>query len=145
MKDQRAEVMFEVEPTEESGGVCDCCGNQTRSVWGFVHDEGGVTVASYFVQWTVGKPIEDHPANFDLIYGAWGEGATKSDRCAISLIHFETEGVPGVSVINANDRPLASSELVGSALSREDLVGTPLAQRVFSIFDAVILQDHRLR
>ena len=136
--------MFEVEPREESGGVCDCCGNQTRTVWGFVHEEGGGTVASYFVQWTVGKSIEDHPINFDLIYGAWGEGANKSDRCAISLVRFETEGVCGVSVINANDRPVASNELVGSAISREELVGTPLAQQVFSIFDAVILQDHRL-
>ncbi|WP_131821890.1 hypothetical protein [Salipiger marinus] len=77
--------MFEVEPTEESGGVCDCCGNQTRTVWGYVREEGGGTVASYFVHWTVGKSIEDHPANFDLIYGAWGEGATKNDRRAISL------------------------------------------------------------
>lgn len=137
--------MFEVEPTEESDGVCDCCGSQTRTVWGFVHEEGRGTVASYFVQWTVGKSIEDHPANFDLIYGGWGEGATKSDRCAISLVHFESEGVPGVSVINANDRPVATSDLVGSAMSREELVGTPLDQHIFSIFDAVILQDNRLR
>ena len=32
MKDKKAEIMFEVEATEESGGVCDCCGNQTRTV-----------------------------------------------------------------------------------------------------------------
>ncbi|MGZ9812080.1 hypothetical protein ACXN5S_16580 [Pseudoroseicyclus sp. H15] len=136
--------MFEVEPTEESGGVCDCCGNQTRTVWGYVHKEGVGTVASYFVQWTVGRSIEDHPANFDLIYGAWGEGTTKNDRRAISLIHFESEGVPGVAVIDANTRPVASSELVGSAMSREELIGTPLAQQVFSVFDAVISQDARL-
>lgn len=145
LREKKAEMMFEVEPTEESDGVCDCCGSQTRTVWGFVHEEGRGTVASYFVQWTVGKSIEDHPANFDLIYGGWGEGATKSDRCAISLVHFESEGVPGVSVINANDRPVATSDLVGSAMSREELVGTPLAQHIFSIFDAVILQDNRLR
>ena len=144
MKDKKAEIMFEIEPTEESGGVCDCCSNQTRTVWGYVHEEGGGTVASYFVHWTVGKSIEDHPANFDLIYGAWGEGATKNDRRAISLVHFEREGVPGVSVIDANNRPVASSELVGSAMRREELVGTPLAQQVFSIFDAVISQDIRL-
>ena len=144
MNDKKAEVMFEVEPTEESGGVCDCCGNQTRTVWGYVREEGGGTVASYFVHWTVGKSIEDHPANFDLIYGAWGEGATKNDRRAISLVHFESEGVPGVSVIDANNRPVASSELVGSAMRREELVGTPLALQVFSIFDAVISQDIRL-
>ncbi|MDD7974011.1 hypothetical protein [Roseinatronobacter alkalisoli] len=139
-----AKIVFEVEPTEESGGFCDCCGNQTRTVWGYVHEKAGGTVAAYFVQWTVGKSIEDHPANFDLIYGTWGEGASKNDRRAISLIHFETEGIPGVSVVNANDRPIASSDLVGSAMSREELIGTPLAQQVFAIFDAVLLQDSRL-
>ena len=137
-------MMFEVEPTEESVGVCDCCGNQTRTVWGYVHEDGGGTLASYFVQWTVGKSIEDHPANFDLIYGAWGDETSKNDRCAISLVHFENQGVPGVSLINANDRPIASSELVGSAMSRDELVGTALAQQVFSIFDAVVAQDNRL-
>ena len=114
--------MFEVEPAEEGGG----------------------TVASYFVHWTLGKSFADHPANFDLIYGAWGSGTSKNDRCAISLIYFETEGVPGVSLINATDRPVASYDLVGSALSRDELIDTSLAQQVFAIFDAVILQDGRL-
>lgn len=136
--------MFEVEPSEESGGFCDCCGNQTRTIWGFVREEGVGAVASYFVQWTVGQSIADHPANFDLIYGAWGEGTTKNDRCAISLVHFEAEGIPSVSVTNANNRPVASSELVGSAMSREELIGTPLAQKIFAIYDAIILQDSRL-
>lgn len=129
-----AKLMLEVEPTEESGGFCDCCGNQTRSVWGYVHEAGGGTIASYFVDWTVGKSIEDHPAYFDLIYGIWGDGTSKADRCAISLVHFETDGVPGVSVIDAHDRPTASSELVGSIMSREEVIGTPLAQQVFAVF-----------
>lgn len=47
-------------------------------------------------------------------------------------------------MINANDRPIASSELVGSAMSREDIIGTPLAKQVFEIFDSVIQQDNRL-
>ncbi|MGL4239219.1 hypothetical protein [Tabrizicola sp.] len=135
--------MLEVEPTEESSGFCDCCGNQTRTVWGFVH-KSGRTVASYFVQWTVGKSIEDHPANFDLIYGSWGEGTTKCDRSAVSLIHFENAGVPGVSVVDTTNRPAATSELVGSALTRHDVIGTPMAQEVFAIFDAVMVQDPRL-
>lgn len=139
----RKDKMFEVEPTEETSGFCDCCGNQTRSVWGFVHLGEGA-VASYFLDWTVGKSIEDHPANFDLIYGAWGDGTTKNDRCAISLIHFENNGVPAVSVVDANSRPIAKSELASSALSREQVVGTPLAKQVFDIFDAVIVQDNRL-
>ena len=135
--------MLEVEATEEGGGFCGCCGNQTRTVWGFVHGAEG-TVASYFVQWTIGKPLQDHPVNFDLIYGRWGEGTSKENRSAISLLHFEDNGKPGVMVIDATERPVASSALVGSALTRSDVVGTPLAEQVFAIFDAVITQDRRL-
>lgn len=136
--------MFDVEPTEESGGICNCCGSVSRKVWGFVHQDGR-TVAAYFVHWTVGKSLETHPANFDLIYGRWGDGAQKEDRCAISLIHFENQDRPGVMVIDADSRPHTSNGLAGSALRRDEVVGTPLASQVFAIFDAVLLQDPRLR
>lgn len=135
--------MLEVEPTEESGGFCDCCGNISRKVWGFVHQDGQ-TVAAYFVHWTVGKSLESHPANFDLIYGPWGEGSQNKDRCAIALVHFENESGPGVMIIDANNRPVATSDLVGSAMRRDEVLGTSLASQVFAIFDAVLTQDQRL-
>lgn len=137
-------MMFEVEATEESVGSCDCCGNTSRKVWGFVH-ENGTTVAAYFLHWTVGKSLQSHPANFDLIYGPWGEGSQVKDRCAISLIHFENEAGPGVMVIDANNRPVAARDLVGSAMRRDEVLGTSLASRVFAIFDAVLTQDERLK
>lgn len=135
--------VFEVDPTEENSAFCDCCGQQSRTVWGYVHGTQG-TIASYFVQWTVGQTLEDHHANFDLIYGMWGEGASAKDRCAISLVHFADENGPGVCVIDANGRPVATSELVSKAMRRDDVVGTTLAQDVFAIFDAVLLGDKRL-
>ena len=135
--------MFEIEAGGESSGHCDCCGNQTRTVWGLVRAKGEA-VASYFLQWTVNQSIDTHPANFDLIHGLWGEGTSQNDRQAISLVHFENDGVPGVSIVDAATRPVAASELVGSALKREDVVGTPLAREVFAIFDAVLVQDSRL-
>ncbi|MDP3341638.1 hypothetical protein [Frigidibacter sp.] len=138
---------LKVEPTGESAVYCDCCGNQSRTIWGFVH-EGEGAIASYFLQWTVGAPLSTHPANFDLIYGAWGEGegegASKMDRYAVSMVYFEGDSGPAISVIDAADRPVAKSELVGTVLSRDCIIGTPLAQRVFAIFDAVLLQDERL-
>ena len=140
---RRGSFLIEVEPTEESGGHCDCCGHQTRTVWGHVHEDQG-TVASYFMQWTVGASLERHPANFDLVYGQWGDGSSSSDRCAISLLHFENENGPGVMVIDAKDRPIATSSLVSQALTHDEIIGTDLATHVFAIFDAVITQDKRL-
>ncbi|MEM7644131.1 MAG: hypothetical protein AAF366_16650 [Pseudomonadota bacterium] len=106
-------------------------------------DEDG-PVASYFIQWTEGQPLDSHPANVDLICGRWGEGTTGEDRCAISLVRFENEAGPGVMVVDAQDRPVARSDLVGRALSREEVVGTDLAQEAYAIFDAVLIQDTRL-
>ena len=68
-----------VEPTGVNDyGPCECCGNNTRSVWGVIHSAEG-TVASYFVHWTLSR-VADHGANFDLIMGKWGEQATARDR-----------------------------------------------------------------
>ena len=81
----------------------------------------------------------------DLIVGKWGDGATSDDRVAVSLIHFENDAGPGVMVIDANERPIASSGLVGRALRREEVIGTNLASETFGIFDAVLLNDPRLQ
>lgn len=48
-------------------GPCECCGNNSHCVWGFIHDSQG-PLASYFVRWTLGRTL-DHGANFDLILG----------------------------------------------------------------------------
>ena len=137
---------LEVEPTGESGGTCACCGNQSRTVWGLVRKLGpeAIAVASYFAQWTVGSSLADHPVNFDLVLGSWGDGTSADDRCAISFIYSEAENGPGVMVIDATDRPTAASGLAGSVLTRDEVVGTPLATAAFAIVDAVLLQDDRL-
>lgn len=93
----------------------------------------------------MGASLQDHPANMDLIVGKWGDGATSDDRVAVSLIHFESDDGPGVMVIDADERPIASNDLVGRALRREEVIGTPLASEAFSIFDAVLLNDPRLQ
>lgn len=136
--------MFEIEPTNESQSFCDCCGKQTRTIMGYVHEKNGDTVASYIMQWTVGMPFDSHPANFDIIYGRWGEGAESKDRCAISLLYFEEGGRPGVMAIDANDRPVGNSSLVGKAMSRDEIIGTDIAKQAFAVFDTVLLGDKRL-
>ena len=136
--------LYTVEPVGESAGRCDCCRSSSQSISGFVHGADG-TVASYCLHWTIGASLRDHPANMDIIVGKWGDGATSDDRVAVSLIHFENDAGPGVMVIDANERPFASSGLVGRALRREEVIGTSLASETFGIFDAVLLNDPRLQ
>ena len=48
-------------------------------------------------------------------------------------------------VIDASDRPVSQSDLVGEALTRAEVIGTPTAKIAFDIVDAVWIQDDRIR
>ena len=132
-----------VEPTgTQDFGPCDCCGKNARTVWGFIHRAGEPT-AAYFVHWAPGKVASDGAA-FDFVVGAWGASATAADRRAVSLALRSGRDGPAFMVVDAAGRRVAKSELVGTALSREDVVGTVLADEVFQLADAVWLQDDRI-
>jgi len=123
-------------------GPCECCGNVTRRVWGYVH-RGATTEAAYFVEWISGS-VDRHGAHFDLIIGQWGDAAKPSDRVAVSLAFRRIPAGPEFMVIDAGDRDFASSELVGRCPSREEVLAGPLAAIAFAIVDAVWLQDERI-
>src|SRR5215468_11817086 len=95
-------------------GRCECCGNMTRRVWGYLYDHD-VPTAAYYVTWTAGRI--DHGANFDLVLGKWGEGASPKDR---SFVAAEFRWVPSgrsFMVIDAEGRPLATpGDLADKAL-----------------------------
>ncbi len=131
-----------VEPQTSNDGHCDCCGDTTRTVNGFISTPEA-TVAAYFVSWTVGA-VASHGANFDFIIGSWGERASPDDRAAVALELRIIEGRPQFMVRDAAGRPVASSDLVARALRRTEVIDTPLAQQVFDLVDAVWVQDPRI-
>lgn len=134
---------YEVETTGESGGKCDCCGNESSCVWGMVHKVDGPTVAAYWMHWTVGH-LNDPGANLDLVLGPWGDGATANERYGIALLHREqVNGSSSLMVIDSAVRPIGDGTLAATALARGEVIGTPLAPQVFSIVDAIYEQDNR--
>jgi hypothetical protein len=135
-------VDLRVHAESSSRGHCDCYGSETSTVWGFVSTPEA-TVAAYYVQWTVGA-VPSHGANFDLIIGAWGDEASANDRVAVALALRYIDANPQLMVIDAKQRPVAASSLVGSALARDDVIGTPLAKKAFDLVDAIWLQDDRI-
>jgi hypothetical protein len=134
---------YEIEPMGETAGQCDCCGAVTRSIWGVAHLVGAETVASYFVIWVPGETLAAHPANMDIILGAWGEGTGAADRVEVSLLCAQGETGPEVTVIDAASRKFAKNPLLGAALGRDEVIGSPLASSVLGIFDAISVQDAR--
>ena len=130
-----------LEPTgEKVHGPCDCCGNVTRTVWGFVHTDSGPTLASYYVTWTVSSPR--HDAFFDLIIGRWGEDASPADRKGVALAYRASKG--SFMVINAGERPIATSPLISAALPAAQVVNDPISTTAYAIVDVIWLNDARI-
>ena len=136
------QLPLQVEPTGSRDlGPCPCCKNITRRVWGIVH-RGTATEAAYFVQWTVGGVLR-HGAHVDLVLGRWGADATAADRFAVSLEYRRTPSAPEFMVIDATDRDVAR-HLVSRAMTRNQVIGGPIAQQAFEIIDAIWLTDPRI-
>jgi hypothetical protein len=137
-------IAYEVEPYADAvSGVCECCGNVSRQITGFVH-ENDVTILGYSFNWTVGR-FPDHPANIDLVMGEWGDVASPEQRFLISMLLTVRDHRPEVLVIDSGNRPMAyKSDLVSRALRRDQVVGTPLATKVFALIDAIFLDDPRV-
>jgi hypothetical protein len=136
-------MSWELEQTgSKDSGPCDCCGDNSRTVWGFLHRDGR-TEAAYFVQWTQGQ-VDRHGAHFDFIVGPWGEGTNETHRSAISVEFRRTRDGPAFMVVDAETRPVAQSDLASRVLSRAEVVGSPLAALVFEMVDAIWLHDSRI-
>lgn len=133
---------FIVTPWDETNvSKCACCGNITKTIWGDVGDSERA-LAVYYVGWTVGT--DKHHASVDLILGDWGEESKPDGRVLVSLV-FRPGKDGGFIVVDSAGRPADDRQLCGTALKRADVVGTPLAARVFELVDAIWLQDRRIR
>lgn len=120
-------------------GPCECCGDVSRSATGMVRRNGD-PYALYQVIWT-SQQVARHGAEFYLVLGRFGDGTTASDKFAVALHFFVEPDRNGFMVVDADQTPIASHPLVGRALGRENVVGTPLAQEVFDLVDAIWLND----
>jgi hypothetical protein len=95
------------------------------------------------VTWTEGQ-VARHGANWDFVVGTWGDGTTAEDRVAVSLAMRVMDQGPQFMVIDAEGREMATAEVAGKAMSRDEVVGSQLADAVFGMIDAVWAEDKRL-
>jgi hypothetical protein len=128
---------------EHDTGTCPCCGHESRSVTGLVYDDG-FPLASYNVHWTLDR-VPEHGAHWDIVLGDWGEGAGPERRFHVRLAYRIAGEDTGFMVIDAQTAPADFTSLSSHPLRRSDVIGTPLADQVFAICDAIILQDERLK
>jgi hypothetical protein len=135
-------LRLEINPEDQrTFGPCDCCGQKTQRVWGYIL-QGEAALAAYFVEWTKGHA--DHEANFDLIYGRWGDDTTPSDRQAIAVAFRHLSSGPSFMVIEALSRPIGNNSLAGTATTRTQILNGPLREITFAMCDVIYLSDPRI-
>ncbi len=135
--------MFTLHAGDSSdSGPCPCCGDMSRLVTGVVNRKGA-TYAAYQVHWTLGQ-IPRHGAEFYLFLGDWSDSALPADRFGIALHYFVDGPRNGFSVVDANETPIANVSFIGSALRRDEVVGTSLAKAAFDLVDLLWLHDPRI-
>jgi len=130
---------FDVEPMGQGGGHCDCCGSESRTMWGNIISEGTV-IACYFVQWTRGQP--EHFPNLDFLIGRWGDD-TNNDRVLVSWLYSASR--KQFMIVDSGARPASSSELCSRAMTREQVLSSSgLLQQAKDLLDAVWMGDKRI-
>lgn len=135
--------MYQLDPVDSNDhGPCECCGSMSRMVTGFILDEQG-GVAGFAVNWTLGQ-VPRHGAEFHFILGEWGDEARKEDRFGVAMHFFAAGAHSGYTLVDAAETPLANHPLVGKTKSREEVIGTPLAEKVFEFVDFLCVADGRL-
>lgn len=93
---------------------------------------------------TTSSEVEDFGAHFDIILGPWGDDTSPADRTVALLEHRLFANGPAVMVIDAKlERGLDG--IAAQALTRAEVIGTPIADNLFAIYDAIVLQDPRVK
>jgi len=123
-------------------GQCDCCGHSTQMAVGEVANQSELQCKYYFY-WTEDK--QDHYPSLDLVIGSWADNSSSNDRVLVSLVCLLDRDSRDFSFVSAKERPMASSDMFGEALERDQIVGTKLADQVAEIVDAIWSQDSRIK
>lgn len=132
-------MSYGVEIDQHRTTHCSCCGNLTRTVWGFINKDGNA-FAIYYVIWTMAH-VAERGATIQLILGNWGENSTADERSLIEL-QYRAGADCGVMVVDAQGN--ADSKLYTKRLPRVAVIGSPLAQVCFDLVDAIWTQDARV-
>jgi hypothetical protein len=128
-----------VEPAGESGGHCECCGNETRTIWGYIYDCDS-PVACYFVQWTRRQP--EHFPNFDFLIGTLADENAPDGRLVSWVYNPSAESF---MAIDGSNRPAAKSPLCAQALTREQVIADVAEMETATLFiDALWVGDSRI-
>jgi len=132
-------MRFDVEPAGAKEHECDCCGNTSHTVWGYV-SEAGAARAVYYTGWVEGHA--DRLVSITIGLGLWGEGTTAADRRSFGIDVRSIDRTPQMMI---TDHPFVDEpDLLGHLLPREEALVDPAIGDLWDVADAIVTDDPRV-
>lgn len=128
--------MLTIEYEEPHRTICECCGNASTTLTGFVSEDGDA-YAVYYASFA-----EEHPHVKAVVsLGIWWEGGTPKDRVAFAVVLWEDKDQFGVRLVDAEESPWKDAELLGRMLNRDEALQHPRVKDAFHITDHMVEED----
>lgn len=124
---------------DQTSSMCHCCGKKSSVGHGFVHKNGDA-YAIYGAGWCT---LHSQPmVSFAVAIGDWhDDGARKEGTVCFGIEAFDDGDNVSFRVIDPEQSPWPSSDLMGTMISRRESLIHPLIREAFSIVEN-ILHNH---
>jgi hypothetical protein len=121
---------------------CECCGNVTRSVHGFLYKDNDA-YAVYFASWTDNH--KERVVTIAIGLGEWGDNATEEDRFSVGLNAWSVAEQKNFAVIEPSDSPWGATKFIGRMMSRDSVLASPEKEEFFHVAEHIVNDDPRIK
>lgn len=127
---------YEIEIGENSeASTCHCCSQNSYNGHGFVYKNSDAH-AVYYAAWS--KEHAEKMVTFAFAIGEWDDDSTVDSRVCFGIEAYEAENDILLRVIEPNESPWPSTDLLGQMLSRSEGLQHSLIKEVFVIIEEVL-------
>lgn len=131
--------MFSLELGDEvTDRICDCCGEQYKSVVGFIKRDN-VAYAIYFATLQTGHP--EIAVGLTVSIGKWWDDTALDERHWICLTVKPSPENVDMRIEEPDCSPHASFKPLGIALTREEALVSSMKEDFFAVADYIVFED----
>jgi len=121
---------------------CDECNLHSFTGHGFIYKNDDA-YSVYYAAWS--EKDSDLGVSLAIAVGEWDDDSTNECRTCFGVEAFENEDQVSFRIIEPNDSPWPSTDLLGSMISRERALNHELLQDIFKISEEVVRNHPTIR
>lgn len=131
--------MFSLELGDEvTNKICDCCGEQYKSVVGFIKQDNDA-YAVYFASLQTGHP--EITVGLTVSIGKWWDDTALDERHWICLTVKPSPENFNMRIEEPSCSPHADFKPLGIALTREQALASSMREDFFAVADYIVAED----